>query len=368
MTLRDAVEGRKAEFDESKAQRALAQLRRERDSAKAQVKALEVENAELRRLADIFAQVEAAEPSPPEWLARPVDTGEHRATLGLLLSDMHFDEVVNPDELTAAKGTAGQRGRLNAYDRTIATARLKRWAENVVLMQTHYLSGLEWDGAVVMLGGDGLSGTIHEELRETNAETPFDGLLYWSEMLAAAFDMVLESTGRLHIIAVPGNHGRQTRKPRAKGRARDNLDWILAHMVAREFRHDDRVTFQIPEAADAWFEVYGRGQLLSHGDQVNGGQGVGGIWPPIMRMRGRKADHYASTGHTFETMWIGHWHQYIASPFLVVNGAMKGYDEFAAINSFKFEEAQQAMAVWTPERGLTIQVPVFCADRASEGW
>jgi hypothetical protein len=67
-------------------------------------------------------------------------------------------------------------------------------------------------------------------------------------------------------------------------------------------------------------------------------------------------------------MWCGHWHQLVQTPGLIVNGSLKGVDEYAFINNFGYEQPQQALAVITPERGITIQAPIFCVDRKKEGW
>jgi hypothetical protein len=350
----DDEETRRAADD---AARAVAHARRQRDSATKAVKALEAENAELLRVVDLFGRLDGADPRPPKWLS-PAKPKAHHGTLLLLLSDLHFDEVVRPAEVDG----------LNAYNRQIATLRLEAWVQNVVKLTRHYLSGVAYDGFVLMLGGDTFSGNIHDELKETNEDTIFGSLLYWAELLAAALDLLADEFGKGHVVAVPGNHGRLTRKPRMKLRSRDNLDWMLAQMLARQFRGDQRLTFQIPEALDCRFEVYGRGQLLAHGDAVHGGSGIGGIWPPIKRYRARLAEHANATRLPFETLWLGHWHQLIQTPSLVVNGAMKGYDEYAKACAFGFEPAQQALAVMTPEHGITWQAPVFCTDRKKEGW
>lgn len=336
----------------------LAAARRERDSAKREIKDLEVENAELRSVVNLFGSIEAADPSPPKWLSPTKPKSSHKATLMLLLSDLHFDEVCKPEELSG----------LNAYNRAIATLRLEAWAKNVIKLSRHYLSGVTYDGVVLMLGGDTFSGNIHEELQITNEDTVYGSLLYWSEQLSAALDLLLGEFGRAHVLSVPGNHGRRTRKPAAKLRARDNLDWLLAHMVARQFKTDRRATFQVGDEADAIFQVYGRGHLLTHGDQVKGGGGIGGIWPPIKRMQARKAQHHMAIGKPFDVLWLGHWHQLIQTPDMVINGAMKGWDEYAAVSGFKFEVPQQALALVTPEHGITWQAPVFCMDRKKEGW
>ena len=147
------------------------------------------------------------------------------------------------------------------------------------------------------------------------------------------------------------------------------MDWLLGHMLARQCS-SNKVTFDIPDGTDTWVKVYDTTHLLTHGDQTTGGGGVGGIWPPIMRMAGRKAQRYGSEGRTFDTMVIGHWHQLIMAPEqgLIVNGSLKGYDEYAAVSNFRPERAQQALWLVTPEHGVTLSAPVFVVDRKTEKW
>lgn len=333
-------------------------LRRQRDQANAWAARVSQENEALRRALGVIEAAEGAALEPPRWLAPKAPTKGKRATLVLLLSDTHFDEVVRPEEV----------GHLNAYDRRIAELRLRAWADNATKMARHYLSGITYDGVVLMLGGDIFSGDIHEELAQTNEDTSLGSLLHWSEQIGAAVARLADEFNKLHVAAVPGNHGRLTRKPRAKLRARTNLDWLLAKMVERHFSADKRITFQVGDDADVLVPIYGRGHLLTHGDQTHGGGGIGGIWPPVMRMRAKKAQRAMSTGTPFDTIWMGHWHQLIQTPSLIVNGSLKGTDEYAWLGNFGHEPPQQALAVVTPEHGITFQAPVFVQDRKAEKW
>jgi hypothetical protein len=205
-------------------------------------------------------------------LAPAQSSRKKHATLTLLLSDTHFDEVVLPEEV----------GGLNAYNRQIAEFRLKLWAENATKMARHYLSGVTYDGVVVMLGGDIFSGDIHEELAQTNEDTMLGSLLHWSEQISAALLMFADEFGKVHVPCVIGNHGRMSRKPRMKLRAKTNFDWLLGKMIERHLSSDKRFTFQISENADTMVNMYGHGHLLTHGDQVSGGGGVGGIWGTLI--------------------------------------------------------------------------------------
>ena len=331
---------------------------KKRDSLSArEIQKLNEQVDKLTRTIESSEQILAQDLHPPTWLA-PAKPKKSSATLVVMLSDTHFDEVVVPEEVDF----------LNAYNRTIATMRLQKWTENIIKVSRHYLSGVTYDGVFLILGGDIFSGDIHEELHDTNADTMLGSLLYWSEQLTASISLLAEEFGKVHITSVVGNHGRTTRKPRMKLRVKTNYDWLVTKMIERYFEKDKRVTFQIPEGADSLVSIYGYGQLITHGDQASGGGGIGGIWPPIMRLKARKAQRYLATGSNFQTMWCGHWHQLVQTPSLIINGSLKGVDEYAFINNFSFEQPQQALAVITPERGITIQAPIFCADRKAEGW
>lgn len=332
--------------------------RRERDRLQNENLKLEAQIAELTRLLDVVETAEGAAIQPPKWLAPTRSNKAKKATLVVMLSDTHFDEVVEPNEVDY----------LNAYNRRIAEQRLRAWAENTIKMARHYLAGLTYDGIVVILGGDIFSGDIHEELAQTNEDTILGSLLHWSEQLAAALDLLADEFGKIHVASVPGNHGRLTRKPRAKLRSRTNLDWLLAKMVQRHYRNDRRFTFQIADGADTLISIYDWGHLITHGDQAKGGGGIGGIWPTIMRLRARKAQRHMATDKPFDTLWMGHWHQLIMTPGLVVNGSLKGTDEYAFIGNFGHEPPQQALAVVTPEHNVTWQCPIFVADRKKERW
>jgi hypothetical protein len=342
-------------IDDAADEASIATLRRERDAARQRAKRLEIDLADALERAGLIESLFSATPAPPKWMAPKRSKKDHRATACAILSDTHFDEVVRPAEVH----------NLNAYDRSIAEMRLRRWTDGMVSQTRDYLSGVTFDGACVMLGGDIFSGTIHEELAQTNEDTMVGSVLHWSEQLCSSLTVLAEHFGKIHVPVVVGNHGRLTRKPRSKLRARDNYDYLVGGMIARHFRDTPEVTVQLSEAADLEFPIYSTRYLLTHGDQVTGGGGIGGIWPPIMRMVARKRARA-----DFDTVVMGHWHQLIMAPTtgLIVNGSLKGVDEYAFTNNFAPERAQQAMWITTPEHGVTWSAPIFCDDRAAEGW
>lgn len=339
--------------------RLVAQLRRQVSEAKADRDEYElrVERAE-RELSLMLRLDRDGRQSAPEWTRRTPKPGKHHGTPWLLLSDLHLDENINPAEI----------GGVNAYNRRIAEMRLRATFEQAVKVCRNYWTGITYDGIVAPLAGDLFSGDIHEELTETNEDTMLGSILHWSDQLAAGISLLADEFGRVHVPVVVGNHSRRTRKPRAKFRARDNFDWFTGHLLARTFAKDKRVTFQVGDAADALVDSYGSRVCITHGDQARGGGGIGGIYSPIMRLDARKRQRAQAISQPYDLLVMGHWHSLIFGPAWIVNGSLKGYDEYAAVENFGYEPPQQALWLMTPEHGKTWTAPILPQDRAKEGW
>jgi hypothetical protein len=359
VALADALEAAGGDAEQRRHERELANLRRQltdarrdRDDYEA---AAERANAELSLMLRLDTQRTL---EVPKWTTKPPKAGKHSGTPWLMLSDLHLDEVVQPAEI----------GGVNAYNRKIAERRLKVTFENTVEITQKYWSGINYDGIVCVLGGDLYSGDIHDELSQTNEDTILGSILHWSDHLAAGIAMLAEEFGRVHVPVVVGNHSRRTRKPRAKFRARDNFDWFTGHLLARTFANDARVTFDVTDAADAFVQSYSHRVCVTHGDQTTGGGGIGGIWPPIMRLDARKRARQAATNQPYDLLVMGHWHQLTWGPQFIINGSLKGYDEYAYTSNFGFEPPQQALWLMTPEHGRTWTAPIIPADRKKEGW
>ena len=325
-------------------------------------RAVATEHAEelnrVRKRLALYETLDAEKLAPPTWLAPKKPTGKHSAIPTLLLTDIHYDEVVKPEQI----------GGVNAYNRKIADQRIRRAFEGSVMMARDYLSGVQYDGMNLFLGGDLLSGIINEELRETNAAVITESIVSVVEPLEAGILLLAEHFGKVHISAVVGNHGRNTRKPRAKNRATDSFDWLVAKMVERGLKHDPRITFNISQAADTHVTLYNHRYCLTHGDQFQGGSGISGFLSPLMLGVHRKAKRDAATGHEWDTLVMGHFHQSYFLKGLIVGGSIVGYSEYGYGANLSYEEPQAAMWLTTPTRGITVSAPIFVQDRKAEGW
>lgn len=334
-----------------------AEVARQTRSLRAQLEAQRAEIMDLRRMLDFVRQVDETPIRPATW-KQPRAKSKGHGIVTVMLTDTHFDEVVKPEQV----------GGMNAYDRRIAELRLRRWSDHVITLASDYVAGIAYDGCQIMLGGDLFSGTIHQELRETNAATLFESVVHWLDPLLSALRQQADVFGHVHIGAVVGNHGRMTRKPVAKNRAQDNIEWLMLKVLQRELKADQRFTVEVSDAADLRVFVYGTRYLLTHGDQFRGGSGISGALSPLMIGQARKIRRELAAGQPFDWLVMGHWHQYWVGKRIIVGGTLKGVDEYGWIGNFEPEPPSQAWWITDPEHGVTISAPVHVMDRKAEGW
>ena len=319
--------------------------------AREKVKDLQAELEETKKRSKVLGLLGSMPPPrAPEWLApRKAIHGTSGIPM-LFLSDIHFDEVVRQQEMNYP----------NEYNRSIAVRRLRHTFEQSVFLLKTVMANTEYGGFVLALGGDMVSGNIHKELRETNAEKILKTCLDMSVYLSAGIKLLADEFGRVFVPCVTGNHGRLNEKYHFKARARDNFDWLIYQLLVRDFADDPRVVIQAPETPDLLFSINGKRFLLTHGDQFHGGSGISGIFPPLMLGHHRKQKKQASFNAPFDVMMVGHFHQYIHTESLIVNGSMKGYDEFADQFNFPPEPAQQSLCTITNSGKIAIRMPIDC--------
>ena len=295
-----------------------------------------------------------ADTEPPRWMG----AGDSRDTSSpgvplLFLSDLHWGEVVHPSQING----------VNRYSVDIAHKRLDILGTTATRLLSILSPKMDYPGIVLALGGDMISGNIHDELTATNEMNTMPTVLDLFGKLASFIKYMADTFGRVHVPGVTGNHGRDTHKIWGKDRHHTSFDWLLYCFLAKHFEGDKRVTFQIPDGPDAYFKIYQHRYLMTHGDQFRGGDGMIGALGPIIRGDHRKRSRNAQIDMEYDTMLLGHWHQYIHLNRLIVNGSLKGYDEYAYSNNFPYERPQQALWVTHPRHGITYRMPVF-VDRA----
>jgi predicted phosphodiesterase len=295
----------------------------------------------------------------PAWVAAGAGAPGSENVAVTLLSDLHYPEIVDPKQVYG----------LNAYDARIAELRIKNFFEGGARISNEIFPTTPIKGTVQFWMGDMLSGNIHEELQQTNDFDLLEAVLRLAGILTAGVKLHLQLDEKpLHVICVPGNHPRLSKKPKSKGYNTDNVDWLLYHLVAREFVDEPRVTFQVGTATDHQVQVNGFTFHVTHGDQARGGSGILGAIGPIMRLDMKKRKWAMQTGNEYDYLLTGHFHTFVPNlQGVVINGSIVGYNEYASRNNLSYQTPQQGYFLVHQTRGITYSTPIF-VEHEEEGW
>jgi len=311
--------------------------------------AVERELGEVQRVAEELGGIRAVPVTVPTWL-RPTGGPKRAAVVGAHTSDLHNGERIRAEEISG----------INAYDPSICAARMQRYFGAVAEIGNRWAADAECRGVLLTMGGDLISGNIHDELRETNALTAHEQVRATVEIYCAGIGLLLEAYPAVHVLAVPGNHGRTTLKPSAKRYAALSYDILIASMVADRFRGDARVTFQIADGADVIASVLGRQVLVTHGDKIGtaGGMGFAGPLLPILRGTAKVRAQRASVDRPPDLMLTAHYHVSANLPGVLANGSVVGYSEYGSAGRFAVEPPKQWLFLIRERWGLCERLDV----------
>lgn len=326
-------------------------LMEENTTLRAAARAARREDESAEAIRETVYKIAGSPIAPPDWLHTPTYGGAPGVPM-TLWSDWHWDESV----------TRAEVGGLNEYNEVTQITRLQDLYKTVVDLCFAHMTSPTYPGIILMLGGDMITGEIHQELAETNGRYILETLRDLQAHLVAAIKVLADSFGRVWIPCVVGNHGRMTLKPRMKGIVQTSYEWHLYLSLQAYFKGDDRVQFHIPNETDARFNVYDTRFLLTHGDRmgVKGGDGIIGALGPIMRGAVKIGRAESQIKQDFDQLVIGHWHQYMPLRGINVNGSMKGYDEFAR-NALRAKWEPPIQSLWFVHQkyGQTAQWPIY---------
>ncbi len=335
--------------DDSTLQQALARYEEAlaRRGEATRIKTLERDLSTLHKIMDTLSTATSA---PLEPIRRhEFKSGLREATAVALLSDVHSEEIVRRGETPVA----------NEYNPEIAERSIARFFAGYRWLIDFHRNAFEIRNLVLWLGGDLMSGHIHEELKETTASAPIETLLWLRPRLMAGIDSLLDDP-KLERLTIPcsyGNHGRNTQKPFRSRGAAHSYEWLLYQVLADSYRGNPRVQFLADASAHQYVKVYEWDLHFHHGDETNYNGGVGGVTIPLNKSVAQwdqaKKCHY----HHF-----GHWHQYIDTGRVVVNGSVIGYNAYAMSIKATPEPPQQAFYLLDAKRGKTCKSPIWVRE------
>lgn len=327
----------------------ITDMRKEIISLRADLKVLEDSSYNIEVVKEFIHEIKKYNMNPPKWVAAP-SKGTNTGIPFLHLSDWHWDEVVDPATIN----------HINAYNRKIAVRRSKLCFETAVDLLINRMAKPKYPHIVVGLGGDFLSGNIHEELRESNETVISKSVINCAENLIAGLQLLADNFGRVEVHAIPGNHGRIDKKPRYKSKVFETFEWLMFQFILKELRNDDRFYIDVSDSSECQFTLHNTTYRMVHGDEFKGGGGVSGNFSPVVRGDLKTRARQMSLGQPYDYLVVGHFHQLrTPSKGTKMNGSLVGFSEYSFSHGFDFELPTQAMWITHPEWGVTISWPII---------
>lgn len=328
-------------------QRKLTGLQDEVAALRKQLKAEQRADLDTEAVRILLGRIAAGPTAPPTWTIEPgAKRGRGTPEVPVAVwSDWHMGEVVS----------LAETGGKNAFDPAIGEARVRRLVAATISLAQKHGPG-DYPGIVVNLLGDFVSGGLHPELAKTDAEEVLPTVLRCVDLLIWGLRQIADAFGQVYVPCASGNHGRATQKPEFKRYIFKNYDWLIYQLVARAFEGDRRLHFDIPDTNEVHYRVFGQRYLAMHGDMlgVKGGDGIIGSLGPIARGETKVGKQAAALGLDYDVLVIGHWHQMIWLPRVIVAGTLKGWDEYAR-SALRAPPAAPSQPLWFvhPRRGIT---------------
>jgi hypothetical protein len=310
------------------------------------IKALERRTFELDTAIKVQAAKELVKPICP----RETKSGQREATWVALASDWHIEETVE----------SGKVNGVNSYNLAIARHRVERYFAGVVWLINYHKEKFKLRDGILWLGGDLITGYLHEENEELNQCSPVNAIASLHSWVVEGIRYILAHTDTqtLKVVCNSGNHGRLTKKTRPSTREANSIEWLLYHFLAREFQNEKRVEFALPQGAQTYVEVYNKVIRFHHGDDAKYGGGVGGILIPI-----NKAIQRWDTVRRADLTCMGHFHQYHDQESLVVNSSLIGFNPYALSIGARYEDPSQAFFLVDSKRGKTFPSRIWVSSK-----
>ena len=267
-----------------------------------------------------------------------------QASVILALSDLHVEERVRPEEV---------RG-LNDYDLAEAHRRIGEVTKRAKRLIEHEQGLTDIRRIVLWIGGDLISGHIHDELIESAQLAPLAAIRWVAERITTVIDEISAIGLPVVIVTSSGNHGRSTASRRISGENDHSFEQHLYHtMAATETRKN--VTWRVSDGYHNIIDLDGFVVRFHHGHAMRGGGGFGGLVPSANKLI---ASWNASQHADLDI--FGHLHQFTVSRKFVANGSLIGPSPFGDRLGFPADPPCQAMVVVDHRHSrVTKAIPVF---------
>lgn len=303
---------------------------------------LEAENSALLKLSDTTPQLLDVAPRAP--------SSKSESAAVMVWSDWHIEEEVR----------AAAVGNKNEFNLEIADRRVANLLHGGLAWYKIESQKTTIKTIVLALLGDFISGSIHEDLAESNLLSPVDAIYKSQGLLISGIRFMLENTPKdvdFIVVCHSGNHGRMTKKQRIATEAGNSLEQYMYYSIRDLFKDEPRVKFIIATGYHSYVRFFdGQYEIrFHHGHQINYQGGVGGITIPV-----NKAIAQWNRAKPVNLDVFGHFHTKFDGGNFIANGSLIGYNAYAVSIKASFEKPAQQFFLVNKEFGeKTMVAPIF---------
>lgn len=307
----------------------------------------EVYQIALEKINDYEKNIEAwkAKSGDVFTINKPISTNTSEAVAVAMASDWHVEEIVK---------RAWVNGK-NEYTLDIAKQRAIEFFQNTVKLLKKEQVAVRIDTMVLWLGGDFITGNIHDENVETAQLLPIEAMLFAEKLIKSGIEYLLKHTNVKFVIPCnAGNHARITKKQRHSTDVGNSLETIMYYHLSEYFRNEKRVRFVLQEGYHVILPIYDNYRIrFHHGQNIKFGGGIGGIYIPA-----KKAISQWQKSDPVQLDVFGHLHSLKVDTDFICNGSMIGYSPFAVAIKGDYEKPQQCFFLVDKKRGRTGVFPI----------
>ena len=243
----------------------------------------------------------------------------------LHLSDLHYGEVVQ-------MGTT-------MYDCAIAENRLSSIISQFCNIVKNYKK------AVVLINGDMLNGSIHDEFKSTNEMVITDCVIRLTKLLSESLILIrnhMNDDAKLDVIFTVGNHSRTI--PGGvyyKNKVKENWEYLLGCFVRESLKHTD-IEVEVSNTPSIVCQIEDLRFAITHGDCF---KSLNNIRMGVAKFQ----EMNMSTVGTFDHLLMGHFHStQIMNGIggkIFVNGSFKECDEYSVGNLYQITPPEQTVLI-----------------------
>lgn len=286
-------------------------------------------------------------PPKPYW------NPNHEEVLVLLLSDLHACEVVK----------ANETDNFNEYDFDIFCRRMQKLLNSIVGIGDIHRTAFQMNELEIFCLGDLVSGSIHQELENTN-EMPLVQSAVQTACIIAQFLVKLSAVfPKISFHGIVGNHAR-LQKERQFKRRYDSAEYIIYNLLPHLTAKSPSIQYDIPFCPWKMVKIFDHLYLLGHGDEK--ANNYGGIpYYGLSKIYSEFQAMYRKRGG-FDLRCIGHYHRPADLGECLVNGSLIGTNEYSISNLRAVTEPSQKCFGVSREFPKTFQYDLYVKDAPAE--